>query len=175
MKWWKNSWISRFIRYSNVPINKGFPWKLKRAMRLTKMSKFVAVVGDARLVRSRSIISQRVTKRKLRYHSRDKNFSVKFWGILRNFTLWQEMTHLKSEMIGHGPIRILIRICPAVHSMNDQEKSILVINGHLMSDNLSDNHPSRQTLYWTECSSFRRIINIFKNHKCSKMSENRFL
>ena len=58
-----------------------------------------------------------------------------------------------------------------MHSMNDQEKSILVINGHLMSDNLSDNHPCRQTLYWTECSSVRKIINIFKNHKCSKMSE----
>ena len=86
MKLWKNSWISRFIRYSNAPINKDFPWKLKRAMRLTKMSKFVAVVGDARLVRSRSIISQRVTKRKLRCHSRDKNLPVKFLRILRN--LW---------------------------------------------------------------------------------------
>ena len=41
-----------------------------------------------------------------------------------------------------------------------------------MSDNLSDNHPSRQTLYWTECSSFRRIINIFKTtnvRKCQKI------
>ena len=31
--------------------------------------------------------------------------------------------------------------------MNDQKNSIKVINGHLMSDYLSDNHSSRQTLY----------------------------
>ena len=132
------------------------------------MSKFVAIVGDARLVRSRSIIFAAGDEAKITLPLTWHEFLGE---ILRKFSFWQEMSHLKSEMIGICPIRILIRICPAVHSMDDQEKSILVINGHLMSDNLSDNHPCRQTLYWTECSSFRRIINIFKNHKCSKMSK----
>ena len=141
------------------------------------MSNFVAVVGDARLVRSRSIIFAAGDEAKITLPFTWHEFLGK---ILRNFALL--MTRNDSFKVKNE--RTMVRLeswlgsllpCTVSMTKKSQFWSLTVIWWAIICQiiTLVVRLSIEQNIL--ECSSFRWIINIFKNLKCSKLSKCRFL